>query len=342
MIENRTVYRKNIRQLLRLNINGHDKSDSDYVKKLEDQLEEMKRVEQDLKRLSVIIRDSNDAITLQDLEGNILAWNRGAEKNYGYSEDEALRMNIFEHMVPAEKREEMRTVVEQLKNGKSVDSFETRRLTKGGQVLDIWITVTPLFDDTGRLVQIATTERDVTEKNRLIRELAELSLKDELTAIYNRRGFTVFAEKLFQLIQRRNGNALLIYMDMDNLKWINDNLGHAKGDEAIIRFANILRETFRETDVVARMGGDEFAVLTEVNGKSESVTSAVGRLYDNIKKANAWQNDYSLSVSIGTVEESCKEVTLEKMLQQADTKMYQEKKQKRIKRGGIKRGHHGE
>jgi len=122
-------------------------------------------------------------------------------------------------------------------------------------------------------------------------------------------------------------------MDMDNLKWINDTLGHAKGDEAIIKFADILRQTFRETDVVARMGGDEFAVLTEVNDKSESATSAVERLYDNIKKANADQNDYSLSVSIGTVEESGKEMTLEKMLQQADTKMYQEKKQKHSKRG---------
>jgi len=332
-MENRTIYRKNIRLLLGLTINGHDKSDRDYVKKLEDQLAEMKRIEQDLKRLSVIIRDSNDAITLLDLDGNILAWNRGAEKIYGYSEDEALGTNIFEHMVPAEKQEEMRNVVEQLKNGKSIDSFETKRLTKEGQVLDIWITVTPLFDDSGQLVQLATTERDVTEKNRLIRELAELSLKDELTGIYNRRGFSTFAEKLLQLIRRHNGRALLIYMDMDNLKWINDTLGHAKGDEAITRFADILRQTFRETDVVARMGGDEFAVLTEVNGRSESVTSAVGRLYDNIKKANAGQNDYSLSVSIGTVEESCKEVTLEKMLQQADTKMYQEKKQKRIKRG---------
>jgi|GEM_PF-2985157 len=131
MTENRTIYRKNIRHLLRLNINGHDKSDSDYVKKLEDQLEEMKQVEQDLKKLSVIIRDSNDAITLQDLDGNILEWNRGAEKIYGYSADEALRMNIFEHMVPAEKQEEMRYVVEQLKNGKSVDSFETQEADQG-------------------------------------------------------------------------------------------------------------------------------------------------------------------------------------------------------------------
>ncbi len=70
---------------------------------------------------------------------------------------------------------------------------------------------------------IATTERDVTEKNRLIRDLAELSLKYEPTGTSNHRGFTVFAEKLLQLIQRANGNAILLYMDMGNLKWINDN-----------------------------------------------------------------------------------------------------------------------
>jgi len=316
-----------------LNIGGHDPA-SEYIHQLERQLEEMKRVEQDLKRLSVIIRDSNDAISLQDLNGNILEWNRGAEKVYGYTEAEALGMNIFSHIVPDEKREEMRNVIAQLKNGKSVDPFETKRLTKEGNELDIWITGTPLEDDSGQVSALALTERDVTEKNSLIRELEELSLKDELTGIYNRRGFTVFAEKLLRLIQRRNGNALLFYMDMDNLKWINDTLGHVRGDEAITRFAGILRKTFRETDVVARMGGDEFAVLTEVGNTEKSVTKAVKRLLGKIEKSNGQQADYVLSVSVGTVTGDGKEATLEKMLQQADQKMYQEKRQKRYKRGG--------
>lgn len=95
-------------------------------------------------RLAVVVRDSNDAITVQDLQGKITAWNRGAERIYGYTEDEALRLNIFE-IVPEDKKNEAREFLGKIAKGKTVDSFETQRLAKNGKILDIWLTVTPLF-----------------------------------------------------------------------------------------------------------------------------------------------------------------------------------------------------
>ncbi len=115
------------------------------------------------RRMATVIQDSNDAITFQDLEGNILAWNRGAELMYGYSESEALRMNIVD-TVPSEYQAEARAFLASLKRGELVATLETKRKTKGGKILDVWLTNTKLTDDKGTLTGIATTERDISER----------------------------------------------------------------------------------------------------------------------------------------------------------------------------------
>lgn len=135
---------------------------SKRIEKLERELTFFRKKYGENERLAVVVRDSNDAITVQDLQGKITAWNRGAERIYGYTEDEALRLNIFE-IVPDDKKSEARDFLDKIANGKTVDSFETQRLTKNGKILDIWLTVTPLFDNAGRITAVATTERDITE-----------------------------------------------------------------------------------------------------------------------------------------------------------------------------------
>jgi PAS domain S-box-containing protein len=124
--------------------------------------------------LATVVRDSNDAITIQDFEGRITAWNRGAELMYGYSEEEAIRMNI-EHLTALGKVDEQKDFVRRLFSGEAVTSFETQRLTKDGRILDVWMTVTKLVDDAGKVIGIASTERDITE-----RKMAEAQLKCSL------------------------------------------------------------------------------------------------------------------------------------------------------------------
>ena len=116
-----------------------------------------------LSRLATVIEDSNDAITLLDLDGQILAWNRGAEAMYGWSEAEALRMHLRD-LVPRDKREETELFMRFLAEGRIMHSFETQRLTKDGRVLDVWMTLTALKDKQGKGVTIATTERDITKR----------------------------------------------------------------------------------------------------------------------------------------------------------------------------------
>src|SRR5665213_3828121 len=106
--------------------------------------------EERLRRMATVIQDSNDAITIQDLEGRILAWNRGAEVIYGYSESEALQMNIVD-TVPESHQEEARGLLASLKRGELLPNLETKRKHKDGRIIDVWLTNTKLTDDKGKL-----------------------------------------------------------------------------------------------------------------------------------------------------------------------------------------------
>ena len=116
----------------------------------------------ELNRLATVVRDSNDAITVQDIDGNVIAWNKGAEQMYGWSKAEALQMNIRQ-LIPKGKNIELEEFTKKLKNGEVVNSFKTQRLCKNGKTMNVWLTVTALKDDSGKLVEIATTERNVSE-----------------------------------------------------------------------------------------------------------------------------------------------------------------------------------
>ncbi len=136
-----------------------------------------KRWEDKLHLLAAVVHDSNDAITVQDFKGNIRVWNKAAERTYGYSKAEALKMNI-EQIVPQETRNEMLTLAKRLRKGEDIQSFETQRTTKDGRILDVWLTVTTLANDAGRPIAIATTERDITERKRLEKEMLEIPMRE--------------------------------------------------------------------------------------------------------------------------------------------------------------------
>jgi two-component system CheB/CheR fusion protein len=130
---------------------------------LKKEINESKNSEVSLRRLAAVVKDSNDAITIQDLKGNIMAWNRAAEKMYGWKEAEAMKMNISA-LIPKDKRQEALDIVK--KADKTIPSFETRRITKEGKMLDVWLVVTKLVDSRGRFNSIATTERNITGQEK--------------------------------------------------------------------------------------------------------------------------------------------------------------------------------
>jgi diguanylate cyclase (GGDEF)-like protein len=182
--------------------------------------------------------------------------------------------------------------------------------------------------------RVVGLQRSLAERVRQLEhaeaELRALSLTDDLTELYNRRGFFIHAEQHLKTVRRTGKGFLLFYADMDGLKQINDTFGHEEGSLAIKRMALILRQTFRDSDIIARLGGDEFtALVKEVSPHVEDIISA--RLEENLQIYNAQgRHSYALSLSTGFVTvASDMTTTLEEQIDRADRAMYEHKRSKR-------------
>jgi len=166
------------------------------------------------------------------------------------------------------------------------------------------------------------------------REIRSLAVTDELTGLYNRRGFLTAATHQLRLAHRQGVDALLLFCDVDNLKQINDTFGHQEGDLALIRSADALDETFRNSDVSARVGGDEFAVLA-LDASNPNRRAIMPRIEESLKKANAAESRYKLSFSIGVARFDPRSPTsLGELMAKADQEMYAHKRSRRALRVG--------
>ncbi|MFB3895537.1 MAG: CHASE4 domain-containing protein [bacterium] len=170
---------------------------------------------------------------------------------------------------------------------------------------------------------------DITDRKQMEEQLRALSLTDELTGLYNRRGFITLAEQQLKIANRLKQGLCLFYIDVDKMKWINDTLGHKEGDRALIDTASILRTTFRAADIISRIGGDEFVALA-IESKEISNEQIMRRLQEHLDAINSFgKTTYQLSLSIGIAQyDAGQPISLESLLEQGDKLMYD---QKRIK-----------
>jgi diguanylate cyclase (GGDEF)-like protein len=156
----------------------------------------------------------------------------------------------------------------------------------------------------------------------LDRELRFLAITDDLTGLYNRRGFLASAAHQLKVAQRNGQNLSLFFCDVDDLKRINDSVGHPEGDMALIRIADALEETFRESDLLARYGGDEFVVLASEIGQNQELV--LSRLEENLQKPNEAHPELSLSVGVARFDPKYP-VSLRELMARADQAMYEYK-----------------
>lgn len=164
--------------------------------------------------------------------------------------------------------------------------------------------------------------------------LRALTITDELTGLANRRGFFAFTQQQMKQARRNNERMALFFADVDGLKAINDNFGHVSGDRALADTAQIFRETFRDSDIIARMGGDEFAALLG-NAPDAGIAAARDRLEKRLAKYNARrEGTFRLSVSVGvSIFDPAKPVTVDELIREADARMYELKQAKKADRG---------
>lgn len=181
--------------------------------------------------------------------------------------------------------------------------------------------------------------RDITERRQREAQLEQhaeamrsMSLRDELTGLYNRRGFQEHAEQQLRQMARSKRTAAVFFIDLDGMKSINDSLGHEVGDRALVATARLLSTTFRDSDVVARLGGDEFAVFA-VECDTEGIRIVRDRLSQAINALNqSGAERFQLSISVGAAAyQPSAPVKLQELIELADHAMYDEKRAQRAR-----------
>ncbi len=285
-----------------------------------------RRTENERKELEDVLSSiNNDVLIVLDRGGNIVMCNNSIERMFGYQAKEVLKNKsdfiFFDIQSYPESWSQLYEKLE--KEGFNVGIATGKK--KDGTPIPLEIITWNLRKSNGAVQLI----RDITERKNMEEKLRLLSYRDELTGLYNRRGFFNLAERHSKLSKRTKTGLLLFYVDIDHMKWINDTFGHEEGDRALLDTKNIFSKTFRTSDIVARIGGDEFAIIA-VDATRESTDILLDRLQKNIKALNSMEGrTYEISLSIGSVYVDCESsLSINEMLAKADALMYDQKKQK--------------
>ncbi len=216
--------------------------------------------------LRSIAENSVDGIVTTDVRGRITYWSPGAEEMFGHAATEVFgrRVSDFYRGGPAEARVIMRDL---MAHGR-IGNYETALRARDGRWVDINTSISLLKNADGDLVGTLGIVKDITERKRVEtalrrseERLKELSFKDEITGLHNRRFFSVRLEEEIARFRRFNHPLSVVLLDMDGFKEVNDEFGHATGDETLRQIGHLLLTHSRGVNAIARYGGDEFAVL---------------------------------------------------------------------------------
>jgi diguanylate cyclase (GGDEF)-like protein/PAS domain S-box-containing protein len=292
--------------------------------------EQAEKLKESQEKFKIICETAIDGIILINHHDKIVYWNKAAERIFGYSPDEALGKKLHALIVPERYydfyKEGMKRFYSTGEGNVIGKTLEFEALKKDGHCFPIQLSVSSLkIKNQWHAVGFVS---DITRKKRLEEQLKSRAIIDELTGLYNRRGFIEAAERQIRLGQRLRKSVALFFIDLDQLKMINDKFGHSTGDKALSDMATILQDTFRETDIVARIGGDEFIVLTMETGDYNTDMPVI-RLLNNISEFNKKSGrPYELSASIGSSHtDSNTTSSIYDLLDQADEAMYMRKKE---------------
>jgi diguanylate cyclase (GGDEF)-like protein/PAS domain S-box-containing protein len=280
--------------------------------------------------LDAVLDAAASLIVVLDAKGRLVRWNRACEQLLGYTAAELDAPGALLDLVPAAERASAEAATRLLMAGESPVRAEFHWRTRAGDLRLIEWSTTALTGPDGRITYMVGTGIDVTEARRWDEErlaaeerLRHMADHDALTGLYNRRRFEEELERHVAHGRRYGMGGALLLLDLDDFKLVNDGFGHRAGDQVLTDVAAVLRRRLRESDIVARFGGDEFAVLMPVGGLEEAsgladllataicrdVPSPAGPLY--------------ASVGIALLDESS---TPDEILSQADDAMYADKR----------------
>ncbi len=286
-------------------------------------------------RLLDIIEFLPDPTFVIDEEAKVIAWNRAIEEMTGIKSSAIIGRGNYEYAVPfyglprpmlvnliGLGNKEIVSVYDEVQSDANYLYTEVYvPCLYEGKGSYIWVKASPLFDAQGNIVGAIESIRDISDRKRFEEQLRYLSLHDSLTGLYNR---TYFEEETRRLESGRFSPTGLLICDVDGLKLVNDSLGHDAGDNMLVAVARVLERCFRIEDVVARVGGDEFAIIMP-RSEERVVEDACERIRAAVQEYNEAHPDVLLSVSVGFAVRSHASMTMHEIYQAADNKMYREK-----------------
>jgi len=261
---------------------------------------------QEKERAQVTLHSLTEAVIRADAHGVIEYINPVAARLTGWSAEEALGKKLGEvfSMVKEDVCESKLDVVSRIFSGTQHDtnSVDFVNAARGGTQYCIEMTATPLLNDQGGLLGTVLVFRDVTEIRALARELTYQATHDPLTGLYNRREFERYLQGALADARARNVEYALCYLDLDMFKAVNDTCGHPAGDELLRQIGLLLKQAVRKEDLIARVGGDEFAILLRQCGleRAEGITEQIRRTMKDFRFV--WEDKtVDVGVSIGVV-----------------------------------------
>jgi diguanylate cyclase (GGDEF)-like protein/PAS domain S-box-containing protein len=279
--------------------------------------------------LAQIVTSVSDAIYTIDTELRVLTWNPGAEKLYGYRADEIVghSMEILYPDTHGRVWQDGLARRTRLFDGDTdFEEYDTVRRHKDGRLIEVAFRTTPLRDQTGRVFGAVGSGRDVTERRRIEAQLAHYANHDVITGLFNRPRFEEELTAAGLRAEREGHAGAVLMIDLDNFRYINETHGHNTGDELVASLAGALPRHLRDTDVLARFGGDEFAVLL-----SPCTEQSARELADQLLRAvrehalEVEGTQLRISASIGVVTFSGSATNSAELLADVDRAMYQSK-----------------
>lgn len=264
-----------------------------------------------------------DAVVVTDVQGIITDWNKGSESLYGYTKNEVIGKPVNILHVPEDVDHITAEVIAAVeKHGKW--SGEVRMLHKDGRIGWIESMCVPILDDNKQMIGALGINRDITDRIKKIEQLEHLAHYDQLTKIPNRYLLFDRINHLISRSKRDHSDFALLFIDLNNFKHINDTKGHAFGDQVLAEVARRLKEAIRDSDTIARIGGDEFVILLEkITNKDEALKVVDTLASSSIKAITVNGEDYAISCSIGVAIYPEDGATTDALLAIADKAMYQ-------------------
>lgn len=287
---------------------------------------EQRRLQTQADHFTSVVDSAQDAIIGNDLQGVIVSWNEGAKRLYGYSAYEAIGKSMS-FLVPMHRVDELPDILRRVRTGEAIENYETMRGRKDGTQVNVSLTVSPIRSLSGEVTGASTVARNNTERLRYQEQLIELSERDPLTGLRNRRRFERDIADQVGRAHRFGEYAVLMMIDLNGFKKINDLHGHKVGDHVLRSVAAALKGRLRDTDMVARIGGDEFAIIMPY-ARADTIQTIVDGLHELIKGCSVdvvGSAKVQLTASIGLVEINQETRNEDDIIAEADRRMYKEK-----------------